>query len=202
MTDTITRPIVDGTIAALNATLTAARERLASEEAEYTAKRDAMVSTAHRLGTRNGIGPALDDLLEEFGLPRRRPLGTLSVVLLVSGPLRHTSTGYTLHNGTAVYHTPSFAPRLTWPLTVGFDTQLPEGASHLCEDPVPLVREWLSTYYGEAAARPFTFQIGRTYCDSETGAFDCEHDEFPVTEQQAADIDWTTIPVHKVDTTA
>lgn len=194
MTDTITTEVVDQTITALGITLQRATERLATEEAEFIAKRDKMVEVAHRRGTANSIGTSLDDLLEEFDLPRRPERVYLRGLLMISAPVNRSLDHVTTDTGQYLYWTPGM--RVQTPVAMDYVMNRPADVDCACDAPLDGVREWLRSYYGEVNAASMSFQIGRTFC----GVDDCPNRAgaaYP-DPSQAALVDWSTIPSHRV----
>ena len=193
MTD-IDEAVVNGTISALTLTLERATARLATEEEEYNAKRDRMVTVAHQRGNDNSIGEALDDLLEEFGLPRRPQRAYLRCVLMVNAPVNQS--GDTIMTDTNQYVYRNDQVRVSWPVVADHVGNLREGDTCLCDNADETIRGWMVAYYNEAASRTMRFQIGTNYC----GIDDCPNRagmQYPDVSH-AARVDWTTKPIHAV----
>lgn len=193
MTDTITLDTVERTIASLTTQVEQARERLVTEAADYTAKRDHMVQVAHQRGTANSIGSALDDLLEEFDLPRRRPSGWFRALVRVEMPFTNNGgSAVTLDNGQYVYPVQG---RLSFLLSMEYTLNMtPDSETCLCDDPVAAVRTWLPYYYGTAvvAAGGVTFQIAEDTCCGISG---CPSPRMQF-DARTAIVDWATRPIH------
>jgi hypothetical protein len=161
MTD-IDEAVVNGTIATLTTTLERATARLTLEEEEYNAKRDRMVAVAHQRGNDNSIGEALDDLLEEFGLPRRPQRGYLRCVLMVNAPVNQSGETIMTDTNQYVYRTDQV--RVSWPVVADHTGSMREGDTCLCDNAEENIRVWLEGSFGEAAARTMHFQIGDPFC--------------------------------------
>jgi hypothetical protein len=158
----INEAVVNGTITSLTATLERATARLGLEEEEYNAKRDRMVAVAHQRGNDNSIGVALDDLLEEFGLPRRPVRGSLRALVMVTAPV--STTGETIMTDSSQYVYRNENVRVSWPVEMDYTASMREGDTCLCDNEGAIVRDWVRSYYGEPAHRTMSVQVGPTHC--------------------------------------
>lgn len=195
MTDTTTidRPLVDATIAALRVTLDRATARLGDEEREYNAKRDAMVEVAHRRGTENSIGEALDDLLEEFGLARRAWRGTFRALIQVTGQVNPRGAGVSLASGVTMY--PTHHMTVTSPFGASVEATIPDGHEGCaCDFAADNIRRWLRENYGAPTAETMRFRVGRMYCRHPG----CPHDDFYPDASDGASVNWHEFTEHVV----
>jgi hypothetical protein len=197
MTDTITRDVVTETISALTITRDRAIARLGAEEEAYLTKRNRMVRIAHDRGTANSIGSALDDLLEEFDLPRRGPSGYLRALVMVYSPVTDsTRTRLTLASGGSVYV--NERTRVGWPLGVDHSTSSTSEETCLCDDPVERVRSYLQAAYGNDVANQMTFQIGAIGCTLSTCPNKVGGSAAYFSETSTPTRPWHEVPMHTV----
>lgn len=188
----------DEAITILSGTLRAAQSRLEMEEHEYNKKRDRMVRVAHQRGTDNSIGSALDDLLEEFGLPRRPYRGMLEFVLRLDYPVTGIpDSGRLQTTGTNRLYWQE-GMRVTFPLTGSVYAFLYEGTC-LCDNAFEPIRQWAQEYTGEAVGAEALFQYTHLTCQHP----DCPNrpvrrsaSRLPAAQRQQ--IDWSGVPSHPV----
>lgn len=201
MTDTITRDIVADTITELTTARDRAQLRLTEEAEAYTSKRDRMVRVAHQKATRNSIGSALDDLMEEFGLPRRGYRGYAYGVIRIHAPLHEstvTSARRTLMMSAGAYVPMSATTQVSWVASFDGYGAAAQAEEHcLCDSIERTARDWIVDSYGAEQAASLSFQIGHASCDSsvcpngDSGgrAHRCDRDET---------IDWADKPMLRV----
>lgn len=163
---------IDTTILHLGGMVRAAESRLEMEAHEYAAKRDRMVKVAHKRGTDNGIGSALDDLLEEFGLPRRPWRGTLQALVQMEFVVDDWRGGQVRTAGGRrdLYHVAG--TRVLQPYSVYHDAHLYEGVC-LCEHAEGPINEWIVNAFGADNLAGARYRVALPSC----GHNDCPNAE-------------------------
>jgi hypothetical protein len=185
---------VDTTITGLREALAKATERLPAEQAEFEAKRDRMVRVAHSRGTNNSIGSSLDDLLEEFDLPRRGEAVTMFGILMVSEPIDPSQTaGFYTSGSNYVYTQPG--TRASWPVAFEHLTNVPQGSTCACERSVDvLVKDYITSNFGATRAANMHYQIGAVNCGASGGCVNGERRRYDASQGDHG-VDWSSKPV-------
>lgn len=179
MTEQIT---VDEAVTNIEAQIAQVEQERAGETERYLHKRTRMVEQAHMLGNRHGIGEALDDLLDEFGLDRRPWRGTLRMNGLISLPVGQDRVSIFGSDGQVLYTNRNF--RLVQDLQgLSWTVSVREGDTCLCDQAHQQVSDWVRQAYSEGHVQSTLSKVmlAQTHCDHE----DCPNEQ----------IDWYGTPI-------
>jgi hypothetical protein len=135
---------------------------------------------------------SLDDLLAEFGLPRRPERSYFRALLMTDAPTETSREQMRTRGGQVVYR--SEHTRIQWPITIEYNAAMREGDTCLCDN-TDNVREYLTAYYA-TAAQEMRFQVGPHYCG--IGACPNRDGASYPDVSTVPTVPWHTIPLHAV----
>lgn len=174
------------------ASLTTTREQ---EAAAFEARKAQVVRVAHSLGTTHGIGEPLDDLLEEFGLPRRGHVRDSRAAVVVFLRAAASGPAVTLAGGSG-YLYPNENTVLSVPyLWTGRAATLNGGPDCACSQITDNLMRWVRDAWPTSAPTAH-LQIGAVSCEGS----DCTHTR--VTERPEGVLPVAPIPWVDPDRTA
>lgn len=167
MTDTITIEVVEQTTATVRAECETLRTTRDEEAAAFEARKAEIAAVATELGNENSIGSELDDLLEEFGLPRRPQRFYTQVSAMIYLPTSENRQDIVLHGDRNYRATRTTVSRGLW-WTGALDSSPDESCS--CGNAERALMDWVEESYGIEIARRSFIQIGGQRCEG----VDCE----------------------------
>jgi hypothetical protein len=170
MTDTITETTVTETVEALQRRLADIAEQREQERVRHDETLQRVTERAHRDGDANSIGRALDDMLEEVGLPRR-PRRVALWAQIRMHMAAHTEMSQRVSVGRSGPHSIRISETtgVSIPTTLDLRGVIEEGEHCICHKAPDIVNKfladsWADTYYrgGDGA-----FEIGKHGCDGD-----------------------------------